>query len=57
MAGRVPTKDKIARSFELEALTDMLLTASGNDKKILLEKIDYLKERWGLSSSTVEGKG
>ena len=54
MAGRVPTKDIIARSFELEVLVDMLLTATGNDKKILLEKIDYLKERWGLSSS-VEG--
>ena len=54
MAGRVPEKDRIARSFELEVLADMLLTASGNDKKILLEKIDYLKERWGLSSS-VEG--
>ena len=49
MAGRVPTKDKIARNFELEVLTDMLLTASGNDKAILLEKIDYLKERWGIS--------
>ena len=56
MAGRVPTKDIIARSFELEVLADMLLTASGNDKAVLLEKINYLKERWGLSPS-VEGKG
>ena len=56
MAGKVPTKDRMARSFELDVLADMLLTATGNNREILLEKINYLKERWGLSSS-VEGKG
>lgn len=54
MTGKIPTKDILSRSFELDVLADMLLTASGNDKEVLLEKINYLKERWGLSSS-VEG--
>ena len=38
----------------LESLVDTLLMATGNDKDSLLEKLDQIKEGWGVSS-TVEG--
>ena len=39
---------------DLESLVDTLLMATGNDKASLLEKLDQIKEGWGVSS-TVEG--